>query len=75
MLKREVIRRMDKTFGYRNGYLTAPAILNQYGFCYVLLQNEETFHLKPRLDEDGFGFSGAEPLGMGYFTSPVQWLG
>ena len=63
MPKREIVDRIAKAFGVRSEYLTALEFLNSTEFCYALLQNEEAFHLKPRLDEAGFGHLDVEPIG------------
>lgn len=63
MPKREIVDRIAKAFGVRSEYLTAPEFLNSTEFCYALLQSEEAFHLKPRLDEAGLGHLDIEPIG------------
>lgn len=63
MPKREIVNRIAKAFGVRSEYLTAPEFLNSTEFCYALLQCEEAFHLKPRLDEAGLGHLDVEPIG------------
>lgn len=63
MLNCEIVDRIAKAFGVRSEYLTAPEFLNSTEFCYALLQSEEAFHLKPRLDEAGLGHLDVEPVG------------
>ena len=49
-------------FGVRSEYLTAPELLNEYEFCCVILQNEESMRLKPYKDEEhGRYFISCEP--------------
>lgn len=60
--KREIVDRIAKAFGVRSEYLTAPELLNEYEFCYVILQNEESMRLKPYKDEEhGRYFISCEP--------------
>lgn len=62
MPKREIVDRIAKAFGVRSEYLTAPELLNEYEFCYVILQNEENMRLKPYKDEKcGKYFISCEP--------------